>query len=69
MDIKKLRAKCVEKGMTLKELAKGIGISVDTLRRRMCSNTLTVKDVISIKNILSLTIEEVISIFFNITVA
>lgn len=69
MDIKKLKAKCIEKGITLGTLAEVIGLSRTTLSRRMKSNTLTIKNVHDIKVTLSLTIEEVISIFFTKCVA
>lgn len=69
MDVKKLRAKCIEKGMTFSELASSIKVAKSTLYRRCKTNTLTIKNMLDIIQVLSLNKEDIFSIFFENLVA
>ena len=63
MNTRKLKAKCVERGITISELCENIGISNATLYRRMEKNTLTINDAMAISNVLCLDSDDILSIF------
>lgn len=69
MNINKLKGKIVEKEMTVALLAEKIGIDRSTLYRKLDNQTLTIKEVKKIVEILNLTLDEANSIFFNHLVA
>ena len=60
----KLKAKIVERNMTMEELASSIGISTATLYRKVRSPLrMTLMEVIKIKDVLDITDKEAIDIF------
>lgn len=63
----KFRAKIVEKGMTIQQFSKVLGISVPTLYRKLKEeNTcFTHLEICSIQKILNLTSDELMDIFFG----
>lgn len=64
MNAFKLRAKIVERNITMEELAKQIGISTTTLYRKVkYPLRLTLLEVIKLKDILDMTDKEAIDIF------
>ena len=64
MNAFKLRAKIVERDITMEDLAKQIGISTTTLYRKVkYPLRLTLLEVIKLKNILDMTDKEAIDIF------
>lgn len=65
MNIRKLKAKCIEQGMTITELCDKIAVSNATLYRRMNKNTLTIQDAMAISNALKLSPAEMESIFLT----
>lgn len=65
MNKNKLKAKCVEKGISIEILADKIGIHKSTFYRHMDNSTFTVKQIQLIINHLSLSEEEIMSIFFE----
>lgn len=67
INIPKLKGKIVEKGMSIKELAKEINVESSTLYRRMSNNgqTLTIKNVEAIAKALQLSYSDLQEIFFG----
>ena len=65
IDIKKLQAKIIENGMTQDGLSAELGINRGTLRRRLNSGRLQVRDVHKICDVLHLSNEDAISIFLS----
>jgi predicted DNA-binding protein (UPF0251 family) len=64
MNVFKLKAKIVEPGIGVEELAKILGISTQTLYRKLRTPlSMTLMDAIRLKDILGLTDEEAIEIF------
>lgn len=63
--IKTIRARGLDVNKTLKDIAKEMKISVDTLRRRIKADKLTVRDLKKLKEILGLSIQDLNNIFFN----
>ena len=64
MNAFKLRAKIVERNITMEELAKQVGISTTTLYRKVkYPLRLTLLEVIKLKDILDMTDKEAIDIF------
>ena len=64
-DKNKLRAKIIEKGLTMEQFAKLLGIDSATLYRKMSlKSDFTRNEMILIKENLELTLEEFNSIFF-----
>lgn len=60
----KLKGKIVERGMTVEEVAKSMGINKASLYRKLRNpETITVVDMAKIKEALNLTAEEFIEIF------
>ncbi len=71
VNINKLKGKIVEKGLSIALVAEQMGIDRATLYRRLdnCGAGLLVKDAHKIAEILDLTCEEAMSIFFAEQVA
>lgn len=71
VNIKKLKGKIVEKGLTVAQLAVAIKIDPATLYRRLNDkgNSFTIGEVNRIVSELSLTTEEATNIFFDTNVA
>jgi DNA-binding phage protein len=66
MNIMKLKGKIVEMGYNVEMLAKKVGIDRATLYRKLdCSEKFTIGEVQEIKNVLSLSNEELNAIFFD----
>lgn len=66
MSVLKLRGKMVENGYTVDSLATAIGIDRATLYRKMgCLKKFTVGEAQKIREVLPLTAEEFLAIFFN----
>lgn len=71
INVNKLKGKIVEKGMTVKTLAREIGVDQSTLYRKLKNNgdDITIKEANLIMKSLNLTIEEANIIFFTPNVA
>lgn len=71
VNIMKLKGKIVENGLSVGQLSAKMGMDRATLYRRMKSNgdTMTIKEVNQICEILNLTSDEAMAIFFNHNVA
>lgn len=71
ININMLKGKTIEKGMTISELAEKIGFDKSTLYRKLKNNgdTLLVKDANKIVEVLGLSQEETVAIFFNVIFA
>lgn len=65
IDIKRLQAKIIENGMTQDGLSSELGIDRGTLRRRLNSGRLQVRDVHKICDVLHLSNADAISIFLS----
>ena len=67
----KLKAKIVENGLNISELAAKIGMDKSTLYRKIANNgeTMTVKDANAIVRALNLTSADALAIFFSQIVA
>lgn len=69
MNVRLLKAKCVERGLSFSKLSDEINLSRSAFYRRMKNNQLTCKNVKDIRSRLDLTEDEVVSIFFGNNVA
>lgn len=69
MNVNKLRGKIVENEMNISVLASKMGIDRSTLYRKLDNETLTIKEVKRIVEILNLSLNEANAIFFNHLVA
>lgn len=71
MNVNKLKGKIVENEMNITELAEKIGLDRSTLYRKLNTKgeTLSIKEANLIVDVLNLTKDESISIFFNPSVA
>jgi len=71
INVNKLKGKIVEKGITVRILAKEIGVDQSTLYRKLKNNgdDITIKEANLIMKSLNLTIEEANAIFFSHNVA
>lgn len=71
MHVNRFKGKVIERGLTMTELARKMGIDRSTLYRKIENDgsTLTIKEVNSICRILDLTKEEATAIFFSQVVA
>lgn len=66
MNSKQLRIKLIERGLSVQELAKAVGISQATMYVKLNGKSdFTYKEVMSIKKTLALDVEEFNSIFGN----
>lgn len=64
MNMNKLRAKIIERGMNVEELADIIGMSSQTLYRKLRAPLkITIGEAIQMKDVLKLTDEEALDIF------
>ena len=64
-DKNKLKAKMVEKGYSVEQIAQKLGINSVTVYRKLSGETeFTRNEIAMLKSILSLTIEEIDNIFF-----
>ncbi len=64
LDVDLLRSTLISKGFTLKKLADKIGMDRSTLYRKICRDTITLRDVDIIVRLLSLNEQEGVAIFF-----
>ncbi len=71
MNINKLRGKIIENGMTVNDVASYIGMDRSTFYRKLNNEgeTFTIKEVNLIRDVLNLTVDEAVSIFFTNIVA
>lgn len=71
VNVNKLKGKIVEKGMTVEQLARKMGVNKSTIYRKLnnAGETFTIKDANLICSILGLTGQEAAGIFFNQYVA
>lgn len=65
MNIQKLRAKIVERGMNVESLANAIGVNRSSMYRKLNNCTITIVDASKIKDALELSNEEATDIFFG----
>lgn len=67
MQINKLKAKIVEKGMNIEKVAKRLGINQSSLYRKLnnADEKITIGEAIKMKQILDIRDEEAIDIFLN----
>ncbi len=65
----KLKAKCVEKGLRIADLANYLNIDQSTMYRKIDNKTLTIKEVNALVVFLELTENDILSIFFEKKVA
>lgn len=66
MNVNKLKGKIVEKSMNIEAVAKSIGIDRSSLYRKLNNlEKITVGEAAKIKDVLDITNEEAIEIFFN----
>lgn len=67
----KLKAKLKERGMSIEEVSKMIGIDKSTFYRKLASDgaTFTIGEVDKISKVLSLSVDDINSIFFSSFVA
>lgn len=71
VNVNKLKGKIIERGMNISALAKDMGVDRATLYRKLSNEgeTLLVKDVNRIVEVLNLSAEDAVSIFFSHLVA
>lgn len=69
MNERKMKAKLVEKGFSVEELATRIAMHQSTFYRKMKDSSFTVSEVTSIAKELDLSVEELNNIFFESVVA
>lgn len=71
MNVNKLRAKIVERGLSIELVAKEIGIDRSSLYRKLnnAGETLTIKEANKIVEVLEIPANEAVDIFFGNTVA
>lgn len=60
----KLKAKCVERGISIEDCAEKIGINKSTFYRKMKQESFTIKEANGIVEELSLSEDEITAIFF-----
>lgn len=66
MNIQKLKGKIVEKGMNVEALASAIGVDRATMYRKLnAGEKISVGEANKIRDVLELTIEDAIEIFFG----
>lgn len=65
LDTNKLRGKIVEKGLTIMEISKKLGINPSTFYRKMKKNSFEICEVDVMVNELSLTRDDANDIFFG----
>ena len=66
MKVNKLKAKVVERGMTIEKLANKLGIHQATLYRKLnASDNITIGEAVKMKKILDIKNEEAVDIFLS----
>lgn len=65
MNINKLRAKIVEKGLNVEELARLIGVNRSSMYRKLNNCRITIAEAKRIREVLELSGEEASDIFFS----
>lgn len=65
MNTKKLKAKCIEKGMNIVDLSKCVGIKSSTFYKKLNNASFCVEEARAISQVLELKNEEILSIFFE----
>ena len=69
MNVNKLKAKCIEKGINIETLSKNVGIGCSSFYKRLKDDSFSIKEVRRIATSLELTQMEITDIFFNSDVA
>lgn len=69
MNVNKLKAKCVERGINIDTLSKNVGIDRGTFYRKLNNDGFSVEDAVKISDNLELTNVEILTIFFEKSVA
>ena len=69
MNERMLKAKLIERGTNVEEVAKAIGMDRATFYRKMKSESFTNKQTVNICNFLKLNHQEIMSIFFDGVIA
>lgn len=69
LDVQKLKGKIVEKGKSVESVSAELGINPATFYRKLKNNSFEINEADKLVDILSLTSDEAIAIFFSSTVA
>lgn len=69
LDVQKLKGKIVEKGKSVESVSAELGINPATFYRKLKNNSFEINEANKLVDILSLTNDEAIAIFFSNTVA
>lgn len=69
LDVQKLKGKIVEKGKSVESVSAELGINPATFYRKLKNNSFEINEADKLVDILALTNEEVIAIFFSHIVA
>lgn len=69
MNVNKLKAKCIERGMNIDSLSKAVGIGRSAFYRRLNKDAFSVEEAGRIAENLNLSQQELIDIFFESLVA
>ena len=69
MNVNKLKGKVVEKGMTIAQFAKALGINKSTIYRKFSADGLSIGEAQKAAELLCLTADEAMAIFFPAYVA
>jgi hypothetical protein len=69
LDVQKLKGKIVEKGKSVESVSAELGINPATFYRKLKNNSFEINEADKLVDILSLTNDEAIAIFFSNTVA
>ncbi len=69
LDVQKLKGKMVEKGKSVENISAEMGINPATFYRKLKNNSFEINEASKIVELLSLTNEEAIAIFFASNVA
>lgn len=69
LDVQKLKGKIVEKGKSVESVSAELGINPATFYRKLKNNSFEINEADKLVDILSLTSDEAIAIFFSNSVA
>lgn len=69
LDVQKLKGKIVEKGKSVESVSAELGINPATFYRKLKNNSFEINEADKLVDILSLTNDEAVAIFFSNTVA
>lgn len=69
MNVNKLKAKCIEKGINIETLSKNVDMNCSSFYRKMKDDSFSVEEARRIAANLELTQMEINDIFFNVKVA